>query len=110
MTTLTEPMIGPQQELVPVERPNGKTYRPRQLPRAVQVDNLDDVHGPSGWLYVIGTHDVDRAIRLAQGHWEPVDLSTAKLGWMRLTIRNGERWYESDPARGAATVIFTLID
>ncbi len=96
---MTDLAIGPQLDLVPVERPNGKVYRPRRLPRAVQVENRDDVYGPSGWLYVLGTHDVDRATRLAEGHWEQVDLATAKQAWMRLTMRGGDHVYESDPVR-----------
>ncbi len=85
---MSDLMIGPPQQLVPVRRPNGKMYRPRRLPRAVEVDNAG---GHSGWIFVVGTHDVERAGRLAQQCYRQVDLSTAEYSWMRLTMRDGDR-------------------
>ena len=96
-----------------ITRPNGKVYKPRKAPRAQLVDNIDAL-GPYAWVFVLGTHDVELAHRLA----EPVaaaegmraDRESAEQTWMRLAMRNGDPVYDRDPVRGAATVTFGVID
>ncbi len=96
-------------ELVAVTRPDGRIYKPRKGPRAVLVDNPDDMRSPFGWVFVLGTHDVDRAFELACTLGEGVERSSATLTWMRLAIRNHELFYDYDPVRGAATVSFEVV-
>lgn len=95
----------------PVTRPNGKTYRPRMAPRALQVDNTyarsDDA---DSLILVFGTHDIERAYALAAKHWPGTQKDTADRTWVRETIRNGEPFIEYDDVRGAATVRFEVIE
>lgn len=94
----------------PVTRPNGKVYRPRKPPRAVEVDNDAGWNEPSTLIYVLGTHDIERAFALAQRMHRGADKDTAKLSWARLTMRRGEGFWEYDDICGAATVIFGVIE
>jgi len=100
-------------ELVPVTRPNGKVYRPRKAPRAQLVDNTDD-REPYAWVFVLGTHDVESALplaeRVAASEGMQPDRDSAEKTWMRLAMRNGDRVYDIDSVRGAATVTFEVIE
>jgi hypothetical protein len=100
-------------ELVEITRPNGKVYRPRKEPRAQLVDNADDCE-PYAWIFVHGTHDMDRAWDLAQPeasrHGMVADRESAHQTWMRLAMRNGDPVYDIDPIRGTATVTFEVIE
>lgn len=100
-------------DLVPVVRPDGRVYKPRKLPRAQVVQNVDD-REPYAWVLVLGTHDVDRAhalaARVAAGEGMYADRATAERTWMRLAMRNGDPVYDRDPVRGAATVTFVVTD
>lgn len=96
---------------LPVTRPNGKVYRPRKAPRAIQVDNTyarsDEA---DSFILVIGTHDTERAYALAFKHWPGTQKDTASRTWVRETIRNGDPFIEHDDIRGAATVTFEVIE
>lgn len=88
-------------ELVPVTRPNGKVYRPRKPPRAVPVE--DDRDGST--VYVLGTHDVERARALAQRVTTVCPYPRAE-SWHRLGMRNGDPYYVYDDVRGAPSLVF----
>ncbi len=101
----------PAPTLVPVVRPNGKVYRPRNRPRAVRVEVEDWRSDYSEVVTVLGTHDVERAralaLRLAS------DVSERPLWgeqWYRLAIRNGDRVYVQDEVRGAPGLDFGVVD
>jgi hypothetical protein len=92
--------------LPPVTRPNGKVYQPRKPVRAMEVDWN---YGDETRIAVFGTHDIDRAYKLAASIWsDDVYQDTAEQEWWRLVMRNGEHRYEHDPVRGAAVVIFQV--
>lgn len=96
-------------ELVPVTRPDGRVYRPRKAPRAVEVDNPDGQgNEPGSYIYVLGTHDVARAYELASARWRGVEGLTAEQTWLRLMMRDGDQVFDHDPVRGAAAVIFEV--
>lgn len=98
-------------DLATVIRPNGKVYRPRKPPRAVEVDNTEGRWDePTMLVYVLGTHDVERAHALALKLHHAADKDTAQLSWTRDVIRNHERVFEYDAEHGAATVIFGVIE
>lgn len=94
-------------DLVPVTRPNGKIYRPRKPPRWIRIDDWDSEDEPNSWVYVLGTHDIDRAWQLAQGVYG-ADRSTAEQCWIRHTMRDNEHCYDLDEIRGAAAVTFEV--
>lgn len=94
--------------LVEVVRPNGKIYRPRKPPRWIHLDPDPDARsGPHGWLYVLGTHDIERAWELVRNVYG-ADHSTAVRTWIRHTMRDNEHCYDSDTIRGAAAVTFEV--
>jgi hypothetical protein len=91
-------------DLVPVTRPNGKTYRPRKPPRAYECE--DQRYGLSG-VVVLGTHDIERAARLANGLLdEPVSLYPRRREWLRDGMSSGERQWMQDEVHGAPCVVF----
>lgn len=98
-------------DLVAVTRSNGKVYRPRKAPRAIQVDNTwaweDEADSV---IVVLGTHDIERAFGLAAKHWPGAQKETAHRTWVRETIRSGDRTIAYDPVRGAAAVTFDVIE
>lgn len=94
--------------LVEVIRPNGKIYRPRKPPRWIRLDpDLYDRDAPDGWLYVLGTHDIQRAWNMVSGV-NGADRSTAEQCWIRHTMRDNEHCYDLDEIRGAAAVTFEV--
>lgn len=105
----------PDLDLVSVTRPDGRVYKPRKAPRAYLVN--DEYAGPGEpdtEIYVLGTHDVERAyalaVQLAKRDGLAVDRSTAELGWIRQAIRDGNPVFDSDPVKGAAAVSFDVVD
>ncbi len=97
-------------DLVPIERPDGRLYRPRKV-AAYSWEN-DTVHGWSGGAVVLGTHDVERARVLADRcvkSWYGNVLSAVEpeVGWYRLGYEYGEQVWAEDERRGRAGVWFT---
>jgi hypothetical protein len=96
--------------LPPITRPDGRLYRPRKVV-ACAVNDGDDL---IGGVVVFGTHDVERAARLAQdftdwqigrGYAPAVPLTV----WWRDAMCSGQRTFEYDEKRGRAGVYFTEI-
>jgi hypothetical protein len=93
-------------DLVPVTRPNGKVYRPRKQPHAEACK--DNYYGEPG-VIVVGTHDVDRAERLANavgGLDEPAFLYPRKREWRRDGMHCGQREWVFDEEHGVPCVVF----
>lgn len=93
--------------LEPVTRPDGRLYRPRNLTANAVVDDDEILTA----VVVLGTHDVARAQKLADGYaaWQlgrghvavdPVP------GWWRDGWSYGHRVWLDDPVRGRAGVWF----
>lgn len=102
-------------DLVPVARPDGRIYQPVKAPRAYLVDDSYAAQNePDGYVYVLGTHDVERAynlaVHLAHRDGVAIDRETAHQTWIRQTIRDGDPFFETDPVRGAAAVSFDVVD
>lgn len=102
-------------DLVPVTRPDGRVYKPRKAPKAWFVEDPDArPDEPDAYVYVLGTHDIDRAYRLAEelARWQGValDRSTAEQTWIRQTIRDGNPYFDIDRVKGAAAVSFDVVD
>jgi hypothetical protein len=94
--------------LPPIQRPNGKTYRPRTL-RVVGWDCY--YTQPESWqVAVLGTHDVDVARALARNGYHCPYLVNPETGWVRLGMDRGEPTWVHDDVRGAAAVIFDESD
>lgn len=90
-----------------VVRPDGRIYRPRKLPRAQMVeDHLFE----RVFVYVLGTHDEQRAYSLASRLEAVEPLPYGDPDWVRLSMRDGERVYVRDTVRGAPCIIFRVID
>ena len=108
-------MVEVKIELVPVARPDGRIYQPVKPPRAYLVDDhYAAPNEPSGYVYVLGTHDVERAYSLAEllakRDGVAIDRTTAEQTWIRQTIRDGDPFFDIDPVRGAAAVSFDVVD
>lgn len=96
--------------LVPIERPDGRTYRPRKVVGERWENDawMDERCG----VVILGTHDVERATEFATEllrYWYDPDYVPVKpeVGWWRLGIDHGDlRWVE-DERRGRAGVMFT---
>lgn len=94
-------------DLVPVTRPDGRIYKPRKRPVAELLDNSDsDWRGPEQLVYVLRTHDIERARSLAERVAVGYELKAPLQTWTRLTIRRGEPEFEYDAVRGVPVVIF----
>jgi hypothetical protein len=93
--------------LPPVQRPNGKLYRPRKVSGHAVADEDDMVIA----VIVLGTHDIERARPLAEscvrawvdGGYTAVSPVT---GWWREGFSMGELCWVDDEARGRAGVRF----
>jgi hypothetical protein len=94
--------------LPPITRPNGKLYRPRMIKAAA----WDDTSGDLGGVFVLGTHDIERArplaVRAIQA-WHDSSMTAVRpeLRWVRSGIANGEPTWLDDPVRGRAAVEWT---
>lgn len=102
-------------ELASAVRPNGKVYRPRKPARGVFVeDHYARIGEPDAYVYVLGTHDVERAHRLASQiaarERLKADRDSARLTWIRQTIRDGDPVFDVDEVRGAAAVVFEVAE
>lgn len=96
--------------LPPIERPNGKLYRPR----AVRVDYMDD---EDNWreeypykTVVLGTHDVEAARERAVQGRVCQYLTNPRIDWLRLGYASGRLCWINDDERGAACVVFDESD
>jgi hypothetical protein len=97
--------------LPPIERPNGKIYRPRKI-RAIYCENP---YGRRNDVFVLGTHDLIGALEAAAGEVRyrlggPYFLIDAvgELGWWREMLHSGERVVVSDDVRGAAGIRYEV--
>lgn len=91
--------------LPPVERPNGKLYRPRK------VVAFELFHEDEDQVMVLGTHDVAAAQPLADKVAMRVCGSLCRAarprqGWYRDGYSNGERAWVWDDVHGRAAVVF----
>lgn len=97
--------------LPPIERPDGRTYRPRKVIAHAWED--DGYYNDRGAV-VFGTHDVERARELAEracaGWYGMTHAVRAELGWFRDGYESGRRAWVNDPVRGRAGVWFTASD
>lgn len=87
-------------------RPNGKPYTPRKGLRQI---GFYDENENRDYVVVLGTHDIDKAREFGRPY-RCAYLGEAWRGWGRWTIRNGEQWWDFDPVRGAAGVVFIESD
>lgn len=99
------------QKLPPIERPDGRLYRPRMI--VAHVWDNDEAYGEDDnyGVFVFGTHDIERAGALADQaikHFFDSTLAATKpeRRWVRLGYHNGELTYIDDPVRGRAAVQF----
>jgi len=97
-------------DLTPVERPNGRLYRPRKPPATRLVPDIDSLFA---YIYVLRTHDVDIALELAKvlAVWEGVEFREdrpPRLIWTRIAMRDYEQQYVDDPVRGVPAVCFEV--
>ena len=94
-----------------ITRPNGKPYRPRKVSCHAVADEWDDVVA----VLVLGTHDAEAARPLAEDCvrlWAGSDCTAVRpsTGWWREAIRDGQRWWTDDEARGRAGVRFEVAE
>ena len=99
-------------ERTAVQRPNGKTYRPRKVAWHAW-DNAECWPYEGAGVVVLGTQDVEgcreQATRMVQ-HWDLGDFADdPRVGWFRDGFRGGERMWMDDPVRGAAGVMWTAV-
>jgi len=94
-----------------IQRPDGRLYRPRKVVAHSFSDDLDFISG----VIVTGTHDRDRALKVAQELID-VHLGTGYRpvwsgnGWWRDGMENGQRCWVADDERGQAGVLFGKIE
>jgi hypothetical protein len=94
----------------PVERPNGKLYRPRK----VMAYAIADEDGITSGVMVLGTHDTARAQKLADecaALWveRGYVARDPEPGWYREGFECGELRWLRDEERGRAGVCFRKI-
>ncbi len=94
----------------PITRPNGKPYQPRRVVGFTLDD--DDTGGVTG-LIVFGTHDHERAKRLADGLCYRYAADGDAVGptsvWWRDMFSRGRREFESDDEHGRPGVHFEVV-
>lgn len=96
-------------QLAPIQRDNGRWYRPRK----VTCEAVNDLDGLVTAVIVFGTHDVEAARPFASEsarYWvDPGYEATCPVpGWWRDAIDRGERTWAIDPVRGRAGVWFEV--
>jgi hypothetical protein len=101
----------PVSSLAPIERPDGRLYRPRKIVAAIWDNEEANGRYDDYGVFVFGTHDVERARPLAEQaikHFFDADLvpTEPECRWVRLGYHNGEQAYIDDPVRGRAAVQF----
>ena len=93
----------------PVQRPNGKWYRPRKPARAELVTNDN---GDEYKVIVIRTDDYEEARMLAAQEVQAWDsgytASHPEFGWWRLGIYHGTWTWQYDDGRGAPGYMFDI--
>jgi hypothetical protein len=101
----------PETEATVITRPDGRPYRARKVTAHALSTEDDFLSG----VLVTGTHDHDRALKLARTlvrtelgeGYEPV---CSGGGWWRDGMECGERCWVADDERGAAGVLFGKIE
>jgi hypothetical protein len=97
-------------KLPPVQRPNGKMYRPRKIV-ALFFHDADDIEAG---VVVFGTHDIPRARRLAMHLADTIGMMAVdpELRWVKSTMRHHDPVFEDGcPDTGRACVWFKgLVD
>ena len=109
---MAEPTEAGPGKLPPIERPDGRLYRPRMIVAHVWDNEQAYGHYDDYGVFVFGTHDVERARALADQaikHFFDSGLTATEpeRRWVRLGYDNGELAYIDDPVRGRAAVQFT---
>lgn len=95
-----------REPLWPVQRPDGRIYRPRKIVAHAIEDDYEITR-----VLVTGTHDEDRAYRLARSLIEAevghgVEPANPGRGWWRDGMEHGNPCWVADDNRGAAGVLF----
>jgi hypothetical protein len=90
-----------------IQRPNGKTYRPRKPPA---VESYVDWYDDAECVVVTRTHDIPLALELAAERIADLELSPelARTDWWRLVPWAADCYDTSwinDPARGIPVVV-----
>lgn len=96
---------------VPVQRPNGKWYRPRKIV-AVAWDDPWPVDDDYCGVYILGTHDIDASREFANSsiayfHDSGMVATKPEKCWIRDGYHNNDRTWISDDVRGRAAVGWT---
>lgn len=95
----------------PVQRPNGKWYRPRKRARAELLQAAND---EVEWVLVIRTDDYEEARMLAIQEVQAYDggytADNPKFGWWRLGIYCGNWEWQEDNVRGAPGYRFDVVE
>jgi hypothetical protein len=95
--------------LPPIERPNGRLYRPRKI--SVHIIGLDEAEE----VVVFGTRDREHAQALAErevsvmvdsGYTAVFDYET----WLRSGYQHGEPWFFHDEDKGRFGLAFAIVD
>lgn len=94
----------------PIQRPNGKLYRPRKI----IAHAVADEDGATSGVIVLGTHDIERARKLADecaAAWVASGYvaTSPDRGWFREGFEGGELRWLRDEERGRAGVCFREI-
>lgn len=98
--------------LVPIERPNGKLYRPRKIVAAPWDNEACGRYDGAQGVYILGTHDIvashERALWGVR-YWHDGGLVAANpaLSWVRDGFLYGDRSWMDDAVRGRAAVCWT---
>lgn len=97
-------------QLPVVMRPNGTPYQPRKL--VVESWDNQDSHGGDCGVFVLGTHNTDRAYPLAADAVHAffggeLDATKPELCWVRSGYQHGEPSWVHDDVRGRAAVQWT---
>ncbi|HEY3559636.1 MAG TPA: hypothetical protein VGL05_19340 [Kribbella sp.] len=94
----------------PIQRPNGKTYRPRKPP---SIEIVTDLQDDTAAAFVLRTHDMHDAINritdqlIFEHHLDP---TSAHTDWVRLAPwgDDGGTWI-TDPVRGTPCVVIPAV-
>jgi hypothetical protein len=100
--------------LVPVQRPNGKWYRPRKIVAAVWDNEIWGHYGGGYGVYVLGTHDIEASRQFATemiAYWHDGGMVASKpcLCWVRDGFNGQDRAWVTDDVRGRAAVCWTAV-
>lgn len=95
---------------VPIQRPNGRWYRPRKIVAAVW-DNTE-TWGDDFGVYILGTHDIEASRQFATDsvayfHDGGMVADKPERCWVRDGFHYGDRTWIDDPVYGRAAVCWT---